>query len=58
MLAAWMTRFWGWVYYRRGGEGEEMEVEVKVEVKAVRGILAGFEEGGGTWMRRYDMIQV
>lgn len=46
MLAAWMTRFWGWVYYRRGGEGEEMEVEVKVEVKAVRGILAGFEEGG------------
>lgn len=39
-----MTRFGGWVYYRRGGEGKE--VEVKVEVKAVRGILASFEEGG------------
>lgn len=46
MLAAWMTRFWGWVYYRRGREGEEMGAEMEVEVKAVRGILAGFEEGG------------
>jgi len=32
----------GTVYYRRGGEGEDVEVEVK----AVRGILASFEEGG------------